>query len=108
MRSPTVLKRINDIKSVPVGNSSEEFRKIILLDFEVFGRIITKANSSLGGNYPEAHAPSATARLRFALKPRLSYQTNDASPYASRSRVALKCKSAAMKNSSVVTAEIRQ
>ncbi len=29
-------------------------------------------------------------------------------PYAARSRVAVKCQSAAMKNSSVVTAEIRQ
>jgi tripartite-type tricarboxylate transporter receptor subunit TctC len=43
MRSPTVLKRIDDIKSIPVGNNSEEFRKIILSDFDIFGRIITKA-----------------------------------------------------------------
>ncbi len=40
MRSPTVLKRINDIKSIPVGNSSEEFRKIVLSDYEVFGKVI--------------------------------------------------------------------
>jgi len=43
MRSPTVLKRIHDIKSIPVGNASEEFRRIILADFESFGRVI--ANS---------------------------------------------------------------
>jgi tripartite-type tricarboxylate transporter receptor subunit TctC len=40
MRSPTVLKRINDIKSIPVGNSPEEFRKTILSDYEVFGKVI--------------------------------------------------------------------
>ena len=40
MRSPTLLKRINDLKSIPVGNSPEEFRKIILSDYEVFGKVI--------------------------------------------------------------------
>ena len=43
MRSPAVLKRIDQIKSVPVGNSSEEFRKVILSDFEVFKRVIANA-----------------------------------------------------------------
>jgi tripartite-type tricarboxylate transporter receptor subunit TctC len=43
MRSATVLKRINDIKSIPVGNASEEFRRIILSDFETFGRVIANA-----------------------------------------------------------------
>jgi tripartite-type tricarboxylate transporter receptor subunit TctC len=43
MRSPSGLKRINDIKSIPVGNTSEAFRKIILSDFEIFGRVIANA-----------------------------------------------------------------
>ena len=43
MRSPAVLKRINDIKSIPVGNTSEEFRKVILSDFEIFKRVIANA-----------------------------------------------------------------
>jgi tripartite-type tricarboxylate transporter receptor subunit TctC len=43
MRSPVVLKRINDIKSIPVGNTSEEFRKIILSDFEIFRAVIANA-----------------------------------------------------------------
>src|SRR5438874_8829288 len=43
MRAPTVLKRINDIKSIPVGNTSDEFRGIISSDFEIFGRVITNA-----------------------------------------------------------------
>jgi tripartite-type tricarboxylate transporter receptor subunit TctC len=43
MRSPTVLKRIKDIKSIPVGNTSEEFRSIIHSDYEIFGRIIANA-----------------------------------------------------------------
>jgi tripartite-type tricarboxylate transporter receptor subunit TctC len=43
MRSPALLKRINDIKSIPVGNTSEEFRRIILSDFETFGRVIANA-----------------------------------------------------------------
>ncbi len=43
MRSPTVLKRINDIKSTPVGNTSEEFRNIIRADYEIFGRVIANA-----------------------------------------------------------------
>ena len=43
MRSPTVLKRINDIKSIPVGNTPDEFRRIIRSDFEIFGRVIANA-----------------------------------------------------------------
>lgn len=43
MRSPIVLKRIQDIKSIAVGNTAEEFRKIILSDFEVFGQIFANA-----------------------------------------------------------------
>ena len=43
MKSPTVLKRISDIKSMPVGNSPEEFRKVILSDYEVFGKIIASS-----------------------------------------------------------------
>jgi tripartite-type tricarboxylate transporter receptor subunit TctC len=43
MRSSIVLKRINDIKSIPVGNTSEEFRNIIRSDFEIFGRVIANA-----------------------------------------------------------------
>jgi len=43
MRSPALLKRINDVKSVPVGNTSEEFRKVILSDFDIFGRVIAAA-----------------------------------------------------------------
>jgi tripartite-type tricarboxylate transporter receptor subunit TctC len=44
MRSPTVLKRISDIKSIPVGNSPEEFRRIIQSDYEVFGKVIASSN----------------------------------------------------------------
>jgi tripartite-type tricarboxylate transporter receptor subunit TctC len=40
MRSPAVLKRINDIKSIPIGNTPEEFRRVILSDFETFKRVI--------------------------------------------------------------------
>ncbi len=43
MRSPTVLKRINDIKSIPIGNTSEEFRNIIRADYEIFGKVIANA-----------------------------------------------------------------
>jgi tripartite-type tricarboxylate transporter receptor subunit TctC len=43
MRSPTVLKRINDAKSIPVGNTSEEFRNVIRADYEIFGQIIANA-----------------------------------------------------------------
>jgi tripartite-type tricarboxylate transporter receptor subunit TctC len=43
MRSPEVLKRIDQINSVPVGNTSEEFRKVILSDFEVFKQVIANA-----------------------------------------------------------------
>jgi tripartite-type tricarboxylate transporter receptor subunit TctC len=43
MQSPALLKRISDLKSVPVGNTSEEFRKVILSDFEVFKRVIANA-----------------------------------------------------------------
>ena len=31
------------IKSIPVGNTSEEFRKVILSDYEIFGRVIANA-----------------------------------------------------------------
>ena len=43
MRSPVVLKRISEIKSIPVGNSAEEFRQVILSDFETFKQVIAKA-----------------------------------------------------------------
>ena len=43
MRSPMVLSRIADLKSIPVGNTSEEFRKVILSDYEIFGRVIANA-----------------------------------------------------------------
>ena len=43
MQSPTLLKRINDLKSMPVGNTSEEFRKVILSDFAVFKKVIENA-----------------------------------------------------------------
>ena len=43
MRSPAVIKRINDIKSIPVGNTAEEFRKVIKSDYETFGRVIANA-----------------------------------------------------------------
>ncbi len=43
MRSPAVLKRIKDIKSMPVGNTAEEFHKVILSDYEIFGRVIANA-----------------------------------------------------------------
>jgi len=43
MRSPAVLRRINEIKSIPVGNSSDEFRRIIAADFETFKQIIANA-----------------------------------------------------------------
>ena len=43
MQSPALLKRINDLKSMPVGNTSEEFRKVILSDFEVFKKVIENA-----------------------------------------------------------------
>jgi tripartite-type tricarboxylate transporter receptor subunit TctC len=40
MKSPTVLKRINEIKSMPVGNTAEEFRKVIASDYAIFKRVI--------------------------------------------------------------------
>jgi tripartite-type tricarboxylate transporter receptor subunit TctC len=43
MQSSALLKRINDLKSMPVGNTSEEFRKVILSDFNVFKRVIENA-----------------------------------------------------------------
>jgi tripartite-type tricarboxylate transporter receptor subunit TctC len=43
MRSPTVLRRIAEVKSLPVGNSAEEFRKTILSDYETFKRVIANA-----------------------------------------------------------------
>jgi tripartite-type tricarboxylate transporter receptor subunit TctC len=44
MKSPMVLKRIGDIKSIPVGNSSDEFRKVILSDYQIFEKVIKSAN----------------------------------------------------------------
>jgi tripartite-type tricarboxylate transporter receptor subunit TctC len=43
MKSPAVLKRIAEVKSIPIGNSAEEFRKVILSDYEVFKRVIANA-----------------------------------------------------------------
>lgn len=43
MHSPAVVKRIKDIGSIPVGNTPEEFRKAILSDYDVFGRVIANA-----------------------------------------------------------------
>jgi tripartite-type tricarboxylate transporter receptor subunit TctC len=43
MHSPGVLKRITDIGSVPVGNTAEEFKKAILSDYDIFGRVIANA-----------------------------------------------------------------
>jgi tripartite-type tricarboxylate transporter receptor subunit TctC len=43
MRSPTVIKRISDIKSIPVGNTAEEFRNVIKSDYEIFGQVIANA-----------------------------------------------------------------
>jgi tripartite-type tricarboxylate transporter receptor subunit TctC len=43
MRSPEVLKRIKGIQSIPVGNTAEEFRKVILSDYDTFGRVIANA-----------------------------------------------------------------
>jgi tripartite-type tricarboxylate transporter receptor subunit TctC len=43
MHSPAVIKRITDIGSIPVGNSSEEFSKAILSDYEIFKQVIANA-----------------------------------------------------------------
>ena len=43
MRDPVVIKRINDIKSSPVGNTAEEFRQVIKDDLEIFRRVIATA-----------------------------------------------------------------
>ena len=43
MRDPVVIKRINDIKSSPVGNTAEEFRQVIKDDLEIFRRVIAAA-----------------------------------------------------------------
>ena len=43
MRDPVVIKRINDIKSSPVGNTAEEFRQVIKDDLEIFRRVISAA-----------------------------------------------------------------
>ena len=42
MRDPVVIKRINDIKSSPVGNTAEEFRQVIKDDLEIFRRVIAR------------------------------------------------------------------
>jgi tripartite-type tricarboxylate transporter receptor subunit TctC len=43
MRSPTVLQRIREIKSVPVGNTAEEFRTVMKNDLDAFGKILKGA-----------------------------------------------------------------
>jgi tripartite-type tricarboxylate transporter receptor subunit TctC len=43
MHTPEVIKRIKDINSTPVGDSSEDFRQIIKSDLEAFGRVIANA-----------------------------------------------------------------
>lgn len=43
MHSPAVIKRIADIGSIPVGNTSEEFSKAILSDYEIFKQVIANA-----------------------------------------------------------------
>jgi tripartite-type tricarboxylate transporter receptor subunit TctC len=43
MHTPEVIKRIKDINSTPVGDSSEDFRQIIKSDLETFGRVIANA-----------------------------------------------------------------
>jgi tripartite-type tricarboxylate transporter receptor subunit TctC len=43
MHSPAVIKRITDIGSIPVGNTSDEFSKAILSDYEIFKRVIANA-----------------------------------------------------------------
>ena len=43
MQDPVVIKRIKDIKSVPVGNTAEEFRQVIKDDLETFRRVISSA-----------------------------------------------------------------
>jgi tripartite-type tricarboxylate transporter receptor subunit TctC len=40
MRSPTVLQRIRDIKSVPVGNTAEQFRTVMKTDFDAFEKAL--------------------------------------------------------------------
>jgi len=43
MRDPVVIKRIKDINSTPVGNTSEEFRQVIKDDLATFRRVIADA-----------------------------------------------------------------
>jgi tripartite-type tricarboxylate transporter receptor subunit TctC len=43
MHSPAVIKRITDIGSIPVGNSPEEFSKVIASDYDVFRQVIANA-----------------------------------------------------------------
>jgi tripartite-type tricarboxylate transporter receptor subunit TctC len=43
MHMPEVIKRIKDINSTPVGDTSEDFRQIIKSDLETFGRVIANA-----------------------------------------------------------------
>ena len=43
MQDPVAIKRIKDIKSVPVGNTAEEFRQVIKDDLETFRRVISSA-----------------------------------------------------------------
>jgi len=42
MNAPDLQKRIRDAGSVPIGNSAEEFRKVIKEDLKTFGEIVAK------------------------------------------------------------------
>jgi hypothetical protein len=42
MRAPDLQKRILDAGSTPVGNSSEEFRKVILSDLETYRQVVSR------------------------------------------------------------------
>ena len=42
MRAPDVQKRILDAGSTPIGNSAEEFRKVILDDLETYRQIVAR------------------------------------------------------------------
>jgi tripartite-type tricarboxylate transporter receptor subunit TctC len=42
MRAPDVQKRILDAGSTPIGNSAEEFRRVILSDLETYRQIVSR------------------------------------------------------------------
>ena len=42
MRAPDVQKRILDAGSTPIGNSADEFRKVILSDLETYRQIVSR------------------------------------------------------------------